>query len=72
MRFEVARVFLAGDAAHRFPPTGGFGANTGIEDVHNLVWKLAAVVRGEALLRLLATYGKSAARWHKPVRTSVS
>src|SRR5262249_46949300 len=55
-RFQVGRVFLAGDAAHRFPPTGGFGANTGIQDVHNLAWKLAAVIRGAALPRLLATY----------------
>src|SRR5262249_27635535 len=43
-------------AAHRFPPTGGFGANTGIQDVHNLAWKLAAVVRGWADPRLLGTY----------------
>ena len=57
-RFQVGRVFLAGDAAHRFPPTGGFGANTGIQDVHNLVWKLAAVIRGSAHQRLLATYGE--------------
>ena len=55
-RFRVGRVFLAGDAAHRFPPTGGFGANTGIQDVHNLAWKLAAVVRGWAHPRLLGTY----------------
>jgi putative polyketide hydroxylase len=55
-RFQVGRVFLAGDAAHRFPPTGGFGANTGIQDVHNLAWKLAAVVRGWAHARLLETY----------------
>jgi putative polyketide hydroxylase len=55
-RFQVGRVFLAGDAAHRFPPTGGFGANTGIQDVHNLAWKLAAVVRGWARPRLLETY----------------
>jgi putative polyketide hydroxylase len=55
-RFQVGRVFLAGDAAHRFPPTGGFGANTGIQDVHNLAWKLAAVVRGWAHPRLLETY----------------
>ena len=54
--FQVGRVFLAGDAAHRFPPTGGFGANTGIQDVHNLAWKLAAVVRGWAHPRLLETY----------------
>ena len=35
-------MFLAGDAAHRFPPAGGFGMNTGIQDAHNLAWKLAA------------------------------
>ena len=40
------RVFLAGDAAHRFPPAGGFGQNTGIQDAHNLAWKLAAVLQG--------------------------
>jgi 2-polyprenyl-6-methoxyphenol hydroxylase-like FAD-dependent oxidoreductase len=38
----VGRVFLAGDAAHRFPPAGGFGMNTGVQDAHNLAWKLAA------------------------------
>jgi hypothetical protein len=45
-------VFLAGDAAHRFPPTGGLGLNTGVADVHNLAWKLAWVIAGrdEALL----------------------
>lgn len=55
-RFQEGRVFLAGDAAHALPPTrGGFGANTGIADVHNLAWKLAAVLRG-ASPALLATY----------------
>ncbi len=39
-------MLLAGDAAHLFTPTGGFGFNTGIEDVANLAWKLAAVVQG--------------------------
>ena len=39
-------MFLAGDAAHRFPPAGGFGMNTGIQDAHNLAWKLAAVLHG--------------------------
>ena len=45
-------VLLAGDACHRFPPTGGLGMNTGIQDVHNLVWKLDAVIEGapDALL----------------------
>ncbi|MEU7004113.1 FAD-dependent monooxygenase [Nonomuraea sp. NPDC046570] len=55
-RFRDGRVFLAGDAAHRFPPTGGFGMNTGVQDAHNLAWKLAAVLRGQAGERLLATY----------------
>ncbi len=55
-RFQADRVFLAGDAAHRFPPTGGFGANTGIQDVHNLAWKLAAVLSGWANPALLETY----------------
>ncbi len=41
------RVFLAGDAAHRFPPSGGFGMNTGIQDAHNLAWKLAYLVKKE-------------------------
>ncbi len=54
--FRVGRVFLAGDAAHRLPPTGGFGMNSGIQDVHNLAWKLAMVLRGEASESLLATY----------------
>lgn len=55
-RYRAGRVFLAGDAAHQLPPTGGFGMNTGIQDVHNLVWKLAAVLRGTADTVLLDTY----------------
>ncbi|KAG6554781.1 hypothetical protein Mapa_003801 [Marchantia paleacea] len=51
-----ARVFLAGDSAHRFPPAGGFGMNTGIQDVHNLAWKLAAVIHGWVSNQLLLTY----------------
>jgi hypothetical protein len=55
--FGAGRVFLAGDAAHQLPPNrGGYGANTGIEDAHNLAWKLAAVLRGEAPSRLLDSY----------------
>ncbi|OJH38167.1 FAD-dependent oxidoreductase [Cystobacter ferrugineus] len=56
-RFASNRVFLAGDAAHTLPPSrGGFGANTGIEDAHNLAWKLAAVLSGTSAPRLLETY----------------
>lgn len=54
--YRAGRVFLAGDAAHVVPPTGGLGANTGIQDAHNLAWKLAAVLRGEAGPALLDTY----------------
>jgi 2-polyprenyl-6-methoxyphenol hydroxylase-like FAD-dependent oxidoreductase len=50
------RVFLAGDAAHVMPPTGGFGGNTGVADAHNLVWKLAMVLDGRAGPALLDSY----------------
>jgi 2-polyprenyl-6-methoxyphenol hydroxylase-like FAD-dependent oxidoreductase len=55
-RYDHGRVFLAGDAAHEMPPTGGFGLNTGVQDVHNLCWKLAAVLAGSAAPALLKTY----------------
>jgi 2-polyprenyl-6-methoxyphenol hydroxylase-like FAD-dependent oxidoreductase len=55
-RLRDGRVFLAGDAAHVVPPKGGFGGNTGVQDAHNLAWKLAAVVKGEAGPALLDTY----------------
>ena len=50
------RIFLAGDAAHRFPPTGGLGLNSGVQDAHNLAWKLCAVEDGWATASLLDTY----------------
>ncbi|MEV4173381.1 FAD-dependent monooxygenase [Nonomuraea sp. NPDC049709] len=50
------RVFLAGDSARVHPPTGGFGANTGVQDAHNLAWKLAYVLAGRAGPGLLRTY----------------
>jgi 2-polyprenyl-6-methoxyphenol hydroxylase-like FAD-dependent oxidoreductase len=54
--FRKGRVLLAGDAAHRFPPTGGFGLNTGVQDAHNLAWKLAYVLNGRATEKLIDTY----------------
>ena len=55
-RYGHGRVFLAGDAAHEMPPTGGFGMNTGVQDAQNLCWKLAAVLHGQAGPALLDTY----------------
>ncbi len=54
-RYSSGRVYLAGDAAHIHPPTGGQGLNTSIQDSYNLGWKLAAVLGG-APASLLATY----------------
>ncbi|EQB30722.1 FAD-dependent monooxygenase [Sphingobium ummariense] len=54
--YRNGRAFLVGDAGHRFPPTGGLGLNTGVEDVENLIWKLGAVLRGEAGETLLDSY----------------
>ena len=45
--FRHGPVLLAGDAAHQLPPTGGFGMNTGVQDVHNVAWKIAAVLQGQ-------------------------
>ena len=55
-QYRAGRVFLVGDAAHVVPPTGGLGGNTGIQDTHNLAWKLAAVLSGGAGPSLLDTY----------------
>lgn len=55
-RFRAGRVFLAGDAAHRIPPWGALGLNTGIQDVHNLTWKLAAALGDPELTPLLDSY----------------
>ncbi len=55
-KFSVGRVFLAGDSAHLFTPTGGLGYNTGIEDAANLAWKLEAMVKGVAGDALGASY----------------
>ncbi|MFE0462226.1 FAD-dependent monooxygenase [Kitasatospora sp. NPDC058965] len=55
-QYRVGRVLLAGDAAHVHSPAGGQGMNTGIQDAHNLGWKLALVSRGEAGPGLLDSY----------------
>ncbi|MFB8245977.1 FAD-dependent oxidoreductase [Streptomyces sp. NPDC055952] len=54
--YRSGRVLLAGDSAHEMSPTGAFGSNTGIQDAHNLAWKLAAVLDGWAGEDLLDTY----------------
>lgn len=65
-RFREERMFLAGDAAHEMSPAGGHGMNTGIQDVQNLVWKLAAVLGRWASPAFLETYRherEPVARW---------
>ncbi|WP_328810337.1 FAD-dependent oxidoreductase [Rhodococcus sp. NBC_00294] len=54
--FRRGRLLLLGDAAHRFPHTGGFGLNSGVQDAHNLAWKLDTVLSGTASPTLLDTY----------------
>jgi 2,4-dichlorophenol 6-monooxygenase len=53
---QSGRVFCAGDAIHRHPPSNGLGSNTSVQDSYNLSWKLAAVLRGQAAASLLDTY----------------
>ncbi|MFI1165956.1 FAD-dependent oxidoreductase [Streptomyces sp. NPDC020801] len=67
-RYAAGRVFLAGDSAHEMSPTGAFGSNTGIQDAHNLAWKLAAVLAGWAGPGLLETYDTE----RRPVATATS
>lgn len=54
--YSSGRVFCAGDAVHRHPPSNGLGSNTSVQDSYNLAWKLAAVIRGDAGPELLDTY----------------
>ena len=53
---QSGRVFCAGDAVHKHPPSNGLGSNTSIQDSYNLAWKLAAVLNGQADESLLDTY----------------
>ncbi|KAK5994362.1 Tetracenomycin A2 monooxygenase-dioxygenase [Cladobotryum mycophilum] len=55
-RYRRGNVFLVGDAAHSFPPTGGLGLNSGLADAHNLAWKIAAVQSGWADDTILDSY----------------
>jgi putative polyketide hydroxylase len=55
-RYRIGRIFLVGDAAARLSPAGGLGLNTGLQSAHNLAWKLAYVINGEAEDSLLDTY----------------
>jgi 4-hydroxyisophthalate hydroxylase len=57
-RYQVGRVFIAGDAAHSHPPYGGYGVNNGLEDATNLGWKLAAKLQGWGTDALLASYSE--------------
>ncbi len=54
--YRAKRVFLAGDACHVLPPTGGYGANAGVQDANNIAWKIAGVLNGWADEALLDTY----------------
>ncbi|MCQ9165185.1 MULTISPECIES: FAD-dependent monooxygenase [unclassified Arthrobacter] len=53
---QSGRVFCAGDAVHKHPPSNGLGSNTSIQDSYNLAWKIAAVLNGQAPAGLLETY----------------
>ncbi|TDZ32890.1 putative polyketide hydroxylase [Colletotrichum spinosum] len=55
-KYQHGNTFLAGDAAHSFPPTGGLGLNSGLADVHNLVYKIVSVMQGWANPSILETY----------------
>lgn len=55
-RYREGRVFLVGDSAHRYPPSGGLGLNTGVADAQNLAWKIASVLQGWSDESLLDSY----------------
>lgn len=66
-RYQHGRILHAGDAAHEMPPTGGFGLNTGVQDVHNLAWKLAGVLQGWARPSILETYDAERQPWGRAI-----
>lgn len=67
-RLVQGRVVFVGDAAHQFPPTGGLGVNTGLQGMHNAMWKLAHCVKGEAGWSLLETYNTE----RRPVAAAIT
>ncbi|KWR70056.1 phenol 2-monooxygenase [Arthrobacter sp. W1] len=66
---QSGRVFCAGDAIHKHPPSNGLGSNTSIQDSYNLAWKIAAVLRGQAGEELLETYSAERAPVAKQIVT---
>ncbi|MEX0428543.1 FAD-dependent oxidoreductase [Nocardioides sp. DS6] len=66
---QKGRVFCAGDAIHRHPPSNGLGSNTSVQDSYNLAWKLAAVLRGQADASLLESYSAERAPVAKRIVT---
>ena len=66
---QSGRVFCAGDAVHKHPPSNGLGSNTSIQDSYNLAWKLAAVLNGQAEASLLDTYTSERAGVAKQIVT---
>lgn len=66
---QKGRVFCAGDAVHRHPPSNGLGSNTSVQDSYNLAWKIAAVLRGQAGPELLETYSVERAPVAKQIVT---
>jgi 2,4-dichlorophenol 6-monooxygenase len=55
-KYQQGRIFVAGDAAHKHPPTTGLGLNTAVQDAHNIAWKLALVLKGHASPSILDSY----------------
>ncbi|MFC0582200.1 FAD-dependent oxidoreductase [Micrococcoides hystricis] len=66
---QSGRVFCAGDATHKHPPSNGLGSNTSIQDSYNLAWKLAAVLKGQAGEELLESYSAERAPVAKQIVT---
>ena len=69
-KYQKGRVFVAGDSAHRHPPTTGLGLNTAVQDAHNIAWKLGYVLQGKASRTILDSYeaerlpiGKAVCDW---------